>query len=176
MSRSITKRGRRKATAGLAWASSFTAGTHPSAMAFDGTNLWIVDGANVTELSPSGAVIGTFPVMYGSPAAIAFDGTNMWVATNGGYVTVLSPSGAMVGSFLVDTNLPGSGNLTGIAFDGTNMWVLGSQVTKLSPAGATLGTFPFDDGGNWAGGGIAFDGQHMWVAASVASGNNIIEL
>ena len=97
------------------------------------------DTNNVTELSPAGATLGTFPVGVG-PDAIAFDGTNMWVANGGNdNVTELSPAGATLGTFALGDNP------YGLAFDGTNMWasVMGSNsVAKLSPTGATLGTFP----------------------------------
>ncbi len=70
-------------------------------MAFDGTNMWVANesSGNVTELSPTGAVLGTFNV-GAQPLAIAFDGTNMWVANKGSNnVTELSPTGAVLGTF-----------------------------------------------------------------------------
>ena len=51
--------------------------------------MWVADAESntVTELSPAGVTLGTFPVGSG-PTAIAFDGTNMWV-TSGATVTEL---------------------------------------------------------------------------------------
>jgi DNA-binding beta-propeller fold protein YncE len=91
----------------------------PAWIAFDGTNMWVTnfDGGTVTELSPTGATLGTYA--FGTdPVGIAFDGTNMWVtgATN---VTDLSPTGAKLSTF------PGIGpdSSTLIGFDGTDMWM-----------------------------------------------------
>jgi DNA-binding beta-propeller fold protein YncE len=42
--------------------------------------MWVANAGsdNVTELSPAGKVLGTFPA-GDNPAAIAFDGTNLWI-------------------------------------------------------------------------------------------------
>jgi hypothetical protein len=136
-------------------------------IAFDGANMWVTDpiDGQVTELSPSGAVLGTFPVAV-SPQGIAFDGASMWVTFAGPPtppptplmppvpqtfgVTRLSAAGATLGTFsLISevTSLPGSQNAveTAMAFDGTNMWISneldGGYVLEMTKAGATLGTF-----------------------------------
>jgi DNA-binding beta-propeller fold protein YncE len=60
----------------------FAVGSSPTAIAFDGANLWVANffGNNVTELRASdGANLGTFAV-GSNPRAIAFDGANLWVA------------------------------------------------------------------------------------------------
>jgi hypothetical protein len=139
---------------------TFTVGEEPTAIAFDGTNMWVVDEDNVViEVSPSGTTLGTFPV-GNDPEGIAFDGTNMWVVnSNDNTVTELSPSGTTLGPYAV------GGGPQGIAFDGMNMWVANyydNTVTKLSPSGATLATFPAGELGETTFG-IAFDGTHMWV-------------
>ena len=84
-------------------------------------------GGTVTELSPTGATLGTFDV-GGYPAGIAFDGTNMWVTDKEQQVTKLSPTGATLGTF------PVGSYPFGIAFDGIHMWVTNSNsntVTEL---------------------------------------------
>ncbi len=45
---------------------TFPAGSSPTAIAFDGTNMWVTNywDLTVTELSPSGAQIGTFAVPW----------------------------------------------------------------------------------------------------------------
>ena len=105
-------------------------GGFPLASAFDGTNMWFVEGGNpnVVELSPAGAMIHDLNL---SPnlAGIAFDGTNMWV-TNAvsNSVIELSPTGATLGTFSVGAHP------VGIAFDGTHMWVTNrddNTVTEL---------------------------------------------
>ena len=90
--------------------------------------MWVTNfsDSTVTELSPTGATLGTFTVGNG-PRGIAFDGTNMWVTNYyDNTVTELSPTGATLGTFAV-RRLP-----AGIAFDGTHMWVAnGVSVTEL---------------------------------------------
>ena len=82
---------------------TFTVGSSAEDIAFDGTNMWVTNygGNTVTELSPTGATLGTSPWAT-SPVGIAFDGTNMWVTNgSGNSVTELSPSGATLGTFAV---------------------------------------------------------------------------
>lgn len=85
--------------------------------------MWLtnLDGDTVTEVSPAGATLGTFPVGK-SPLSIAFDGARMWVTNNGAnVVTELSRSGSVLGTFAVGTHPDG------IAFDGENMWVAATE-------------------------------------------------
>jgi hypothetical protein len=56
-----------------------------SPLAFDGTNMWLVNGAGNTVIkirSSDGAILGIFPV-GSSPTGIAFDGANIWVINTG---------------------------------------------------------------------------------------------
>ena len=64
-------------------------GANPVALAFDGTNIWVVNqgSGTVTRLRASdGVVLATLPV-GSSPLAVLFDGTSMWVL-NGGSQTL----------------------------------------------------------------------------------------
>jgi len=145
-------------------------GSNPSqGIAFDGTNIWASNtGTNsapqqtVTELSPSGQILGTFTV-GSAPEAMAFDGFSIWVCNNNsGAVSQLRASdGHTLGTFPVGS-LP-----NGIAFDGANMWVANSasnSVTRirvnLLGAGPRLQTFPV---GSVPVQGVAFDGANVWV-------------
>jgi DNA-binding beta-propeller fold protein YncE len=68
---------------------SFSVGSHPHSVAFDGANIWAANeqSGNVTELRASdGATLGTFPAGSG-PEGVAFDGVNIWQRTRA--VTVL---------------------------------------------------------------------------------------
>ena len=61
-------------------------GTDPFALAFDGSNMWVVvaGSQSVIKLRASdGVSLGSFPVGAGA-FAIAFDGANMWVANFNG--------------------------------------------------------------------------------------------
>lgn len=58
---------------------SFSVGSGPAGLAFDGASLWVANGDsnNVTKLRASdGAVLGTFPV-GSDPFGVAFDGANI---------------------------------------------------------------------------------------------------
>ena len=117
----------------LRWYSqTYTVGTSPSAVAFDGTNIWVANtgSGNVTELSAStGAVVGTY-FIGSAPYGVAFDGTNIWVTSyfNSNVTKLLASSGAVVGTYTVGTNP------FGVAFDGSNIWVTNdgsNTVTKI---------------------------------------------
>jgi YVTN family beta-propeller protein len=141
---------------------TYTVGSNPDGVAFDGTNIWVTNqGSNtVTKLQAStGGVVGTYSV-GSNPAAVAFDGTNIWV-TNAGSQSVtklLASTGATVGTY------PVGSNPLGVAFDGTNIWVTNagsSTVTRLQAStGSVVGTTPV--GTNPVG--VAFDGTNIWVA------------
>jgi hypothetical protein len=142
---------------------TFSVGTSPAGVAFDGTNIWVTNSGsnNVTELLAStGALVGTYSVGT-SPAGVAFDGTNIWVANNGSnnVTELLASTGALVGTYSVGTGPQG------VAFDGTNIWVANAQsqnLTKLlASTGAVVGTYPV----NAVCRALAFDGTNIWVAS-----------
>ncbi len=86
-------------------------GDEATAIAFDGTNMWVIAGnGDVTKLSPTGAMLGTFAV-GGTPRGIAFDGTNMWVTDGDASVIELSPTGVTLGTLAVGSQP------SGIAFE-----------------------------------------------------------
>jgi DNA-binding beta-propeller fold protein YncE len=62
---------------------TFDVGTQPLGIAFDGANMWVANHGsnNVTELSLSREVLGTFDVVGTGPWGVAFDGAHVWVAT-----------------------------------------------------------------------------------------------
>ena len=111
---------------------TFNAGTGPTGVAFDGTNIWVTNiiSNNVTEFQASnGSVLGTFNAGLG-PMGVAFDGTNIWIADmSGNNVTRLRASdGAPMGTFSAGSAPEG------IAFDGVFIWVTnhsGSSASKL---------------------------------------------
>jgi len=143
-------------------APAFSVGVEPSAMAFDGADIWVTNyGSNtVTEFAAStGKVIGTFNVGT-KPSGIAFDGGNLWVANSGSnnVTKLLAATGAVVGTYNVGSDP------YGVTFDGVNIWVTnveGDNVTKLVAAtGALVGAYPVGTSPS----GIAFDGVNIWVA------------
>jgi hypothetical protein len=141
---------------------TFTLGGCLDGVAFDGTNIWVVNSVasgSVTKLRASdGAILGIFPVgVY--PVGAIFDGTNIWInGNNDGKVHKLRPSdGALLGSFPV-----GGNPQAGIVSEGANIWVgagTGNSVTKLRASdGFLLGTYTVLNPQ-----GMTFDGTHIWV-------------
>ena len=119
---------------------TYIVGSDPLAIAFDGTNMWVTnDGGNdVTELSPTGATLGTFPVGTGRR------GSRSTARTCG------SPTGRQQRHRAVAERRDARHLLAGHRSGGDRVRRhehVGHQlrrrtVTELSPTGATLGTFP----------------------------------
>jgi hypothetical protein len=144
-------------------AATFAVGSHPYGMAFDGSNIWVVNnfGNTVTKLRVSDVTnMGTFAV--GSrPGGAAFDGANIWVVNSqSSSVTKLRASD---GTVLSTTSGVGCAP-TWAVFDGANIWVSNSQCSKVTKIRASDGTvlakFAVGDQPE----GLAFDGANIWVA------------
>ncbi len=151
---------------------TYTVGSYPRKIAFDGTNIWVTNyGDNtVTVLNAAtGAPTSFSPVHVGtSPEGIAFDGTNMWVLNIGdSTVSVINAATGKTASNINSGNPISAGSSPrSIAFDGVNnnIWVgYNGGVTVLNAStGTPTGFSPIsllDDNM-----GIAFDGTNMWVA------------
>ena len=131
----------------------FTVGTAPSAIAFDGSSIWVTNSGtnNVTKLDSSGTVLRTFGIGT-APAGVAFDGLNVWVANsttnNVTKVTATGIAGGGLNARQVATlhwyttnttfkSYPTGQGPEAVAFDGTNVWVANSgsnTITKQSVA------------------------------------------
>jgi hypothetical protein len=161
---------------------TFPAGDDPSALAFDGTNIWIANSnANsiVTRLRASdGACVDPchFFVNDGAiPKALAFDGANIWVASafSGGGPGSVTRLRAADGACISPCSFPVGVDPDGIAFDGANIWVTNTgsdNVSKLRASdGGLLGTLAISQGNHPIG--VAFDGAHIWVANN---GNGVL--
>src|SRR2546423_10003381 len=103
---------------------TFPVGIEPSALAFDGANIWVVSqySGSVTKLRASdGANQGTFAVGRG-PQYAAYDGANIWVSSlYDATVTKLRASdGALLGTYVVGED---ANRANGLGFDGPYMWV-----------------------------------------------------
>ena len=142
-------------------APTFSAGTSPSALCFDGANVWVVNNgsSNVSELlASSGTTVATYPTgsnVYGA----CFDGANIWMANypSANVTKMRASDGTTVGTYSAGSS-PAA-----LCFDGTNIWVANSgsnNVTKLLASdGSTVGTYPVVS----APYGICFDGVNIWV-------------
>ena len=160
--------------AGLALTSAGAANTpissfvdSPDAIAFDGTNLWVVSSAtnSVSELNASGGFIQSVPVGV-APVAVATDGTHVWVANSGppgqgGSITELDPDGTFVRT--IDVSF--FGQPAGISADGSDVWVTMND-DVVAEFDASSGTFV-----NWFGvgndpTGVSSDGTDVWFVDS----------
>jgi hypothetical protein len=137
---------------------SFPIGVDPQEMAFDGSNLWVINGGSnsVTKFSANdGTVLGTYAVGAG-PNEILFDGANIWVANIVGSVTKLrAADGALVGTYPVDKP-------TGLTFDGTFIWVANNNSGELTKIKASDGSTSLGKGMNGNPYKIVFDGGSYW--------------
>ena len=134
----------------------------PYGIAIDGSgNVWVTNQGsnNITELSSTGSVLGSFPVST-SPTGITLDSSgNVWVISQDtNNITEFSSTGVVLGTFTVSTGP------TGIALDGLgNVWVAGQDsdnVTELSSSGTVLETFTVSTGPT----GIAIDSSgNVWI-------------
>jgi hypothetical protein len=139
----------------------------PSAVAFDGANLWVlisVPGFGnfvVKVRAGDGAAAKPFPVGHASSAltGIAFDGANLWVVdhSNNNVYELRASDGSFLRSATV-----GHGR-DAVAFDGASIWVtnsLDNTVTRLRTSdGTLLGTYVVGKVPT----GVAFDGANLWV-------------
>jgi outer membrane protein assembly factor BamB len=109
---------------------TFSAGTNPVGVAFDGANIWVANFSsnNVTKLQASdGKVIGSFSVGT-NPNDMAFDGANIWVSnfSSNNVAKLRASDGSMLGTFNA-----GSAPV-GISFDGANIWVTSFNSNTVS--------------------------------------------
>ena len=139
----------------------------PNAIAFDGTNLWVVSSAtnSVSELSASGDFIQSVAVGV-APVAVAADGTHVWVANSGpadqgGSITELNSNG----TFAATIDVSPWGQPTAISSDGTDVWVTMDDdiVVEIAASSGSL-TNLFGYGNDPTG--ISSDGANVWIADS----------
>ncbi len=99
---------------------TYSVGSSPEAVAFDGTNIWVANagGTTVTVLNTAGALVNTVPV-GSQPRGLAFDGNFMWVANYGSSTL----SKVDVNTFTVVGSYSVPSAPLGLAFDGISIWV-----------------------------------------------------
>ena len=161
----VNSGGLQKLSSSGSYLSTYSLGSGPMAVAFDGVCwVWVACYSNNTvyrvEIN-KGTVEGPFGTGHlNGPMNIVFDGANFWVSnTNSNNVTKLKASdGSVVGDYSVGGTFP-----RGMAYDGANIWVAvrdNNTVARLRASdGAILNNFSV---GNFPCG-IAFDGINIWV-------------
>jgi hypothetical protein len=137
-------------------------------LAWDGSSFWITDcvADEIVQISPTGALIGSFPAPATGPVGLAWDGTHLWdVDHESDEMHRIDPASGMV----VYTIPAHDTRPAGLAWDGDYLWTNGrdSVLTyKVDPStGAVVASFGTPPGvGVNNGRGGAFDGQYLWVA------------
>jgi hypothetical protein len=140
----------------------------PEGLAFDGTNVWVVNAVVSGDSSDSSvtkirASDGTPVAVYTLPgfsftSQIVFDGTYLWIDSyDDGLARLRASDGGGLAFF------DGGATDSGLLFDGANIWVANEQqatVTKLRASdGVKLGVFPAGNGAYR----MAFDGANIWI-------------
>ena len=103
--------------------------SHPRAVAFDGTNIWVTadQAGTVSKIDPvTNTVTATIAVMP-EPRALAFYGTNIWVTgTVGDGVSKIDP---VTNTVIATVDGAGGGLDSGLTFDGTHIWIISGDRT-----------------------------------------------
>ncbi len=130
-----------------------------------GGNVWVCNfGSNsISQFSPSGAILGTFPL---GPLSLGIDAAgNVWTSIHSGFHTVeINSSGTVLGTF--------SGGGQALAIDASgNVWVLGnssSNSAEFSPSGTVLLSGIATTGAATQNG-IAIDAQgNPWISGNIS--------
>lgn len=166
-----------------------TVGSQPSAMVFDGSNVWVCNTGTttVTEVRAyDGAVLNTinlnnintnFSATNVQPTGITFDGKNLWIAagaTGAGsdrfvFLFECRTDGSLVAQtdFTNGNETSPSLSLAGPIFDGTFIWVFRSSdllLLGIRPSDSTVQRSVLIPG--LPGTLLAYDGQNIWVLAN----------
>lgn len=148
-------------------------GPRPMGLAWDGTNLWVVDGETrlLQRVNPTtGETVRTFEIEIGQPGDVTWDGKNLWVLDEAeGMILRLDPrTGKRTGAIAAPKRtVEGPWSITGLAWDGKFLWVAisagwGSSLNRIDPESGevVMSFFPQCDPR-----GLASDGKHLWTIA-----------
>lgn len=164
---------------------TYSVGTDPSQMAFDGTNIWTV---NTTSKTVSKKLVSdtSLPVLGFdfvalnnlTPQVITFDGTYLWVGTtaadaDGNSIFKIKASdGTLAGKYNLGTSV---NNVRGLVFDGINVWATSRPAGSstylsriVSTTGQVMTAAAYGDCS--ASASTAFDGNHIWTADQTCNG------
>lgn len=153
-------------------------GREPTGMTFDGTKLWISDGAYaIFAVDLNGQIINSYEPTNPTPEGITWDGQSFWLFTtnfgnidrfrieNGKTITQASikPPSRIVGG-----DLPHD-----LAWDGDTLWFAEQyNVYQLSRSGAVLGQFT--KGKNVTG--VEIEADHVWLGYDSFPDGGTVEL
>ena len=155
---------------------SAPAGTQPSGLAWDGSNLWMssyMKEGGVYKLDPvDGSVLGKYTppaAKYNGYGGLTYDGTYLWEADayGSGIYKLSLLSCSTISTIPSPDRSPGD-----LAWDGRYLWLYGyptRKIYKIRPAdGSTVAVFDAPEG-TGQNAGLTYDGTHLW-----SSGNSDI--
>lgn len=133
-------------------------------MAYDGANIWLIQGTIVTKVRASdGTVLATIPGVQ--PTSLAFDGANIWVADFAASTVtkIRATDGASLGVYT-------PGPLAGaLAFDGSSVWVASQAAGTLVRLQTSNGTILNTVSVGCSPVRVAFDGANIWAGCNNGS-------
>jgi hypothetical protein len=141
--------------------------TAPTAIAFDGSNMWVStvgDGLttqdSLVEIDPAtNSIKSTIPIGFDhTPREIVYDGTYLWLSAHLSSRLIKFD----VASKSVITQLVVADQPSAMVFDGQSIWVAGEgaeTVQKVNPS-----TNQVIDALNVYADGLAYDGRFIWAA------------
>jgi YVTN family beta-propeller protein len=158
----------------IATTTTFSVGTWPAGVAFDGANIWVANSASdsVSVLRANDGYRVMTPTVGSQPLGLAYDGVNMWVTNYGeGTVSVLRASDGHHVMTPTVGMLPAN-----VAFDGVNMWVTNYVSASVSVLRASDGAHIITPTVDLGPIGIAFDGTNMWITSRLSNTVSVLHL
>ncbi len=132
----------------------------PTALAWDGTSLWVASWGLELLLrvdGESGAVVDELP-LRDVPAALAWDGSTLWVTQFSRVLQVDVSSGEVVAEFRV------GGVPSALVWDGSSLWVADSGNDTLMQVDVESATVVSTVAVGHKPVALAWDGTSLWVA------------
>ena len=153
--------------------SSFVSpGSLPTGLAWDGTNLWMIDNLkNVYKMDTSGTVLSSFTAPRFPDLDLSWDGTGLWIGGGQGYGSGRNMKVDALGN-RVDSLDVSHWALSGFEWDGKFFWISdynSSLIYKHARNGTPLLNFGVDVS-TARPNSISYDGVNLWIGSP---GNNV---
>ena len=145
---------------------TISVGNRPTALAFDGTSLWVANyaGNSIMKINPATGVVSQTINVGINPIALALDGISIWVANySSNSVMKINPATGAVSSQITVGSNPSA-----LAFDGNSIWVANINSNNVMKINTVTGAVspPITVMSPYA---LSFDGSSVWVANSNGS-------
>jgi phosphodiesterase/alkaline phosphatase D-like protein len=147
---------------------SFTSpGSRPTGLAWDGTNLWMIDNLkNVYRMDTSGTVLSSFTAPGFPDLDLSWDGTGLWIGGGQGYGSGRNMKVDALGN-RVDSLDVSHWAFSGFEWDGKFFWISdynSSLIYKHARNGTPLLNFGVDIS-TARPNSISYDGINLWIGS-----------